>query len=258
MPAVDPHSFLGSLSILFAKGVRYGTFIDVGCADGHLFLNLMAAGLFPGAVPLHIDPNPIYEDSLKAIQEVVGGHYRMCAITDREGEIELTMSVHPYWTSLRPAGDSYWGRINHLIADKRMVPATMLDTLHEQLGLKPPFLLKLDVQGAESAVLRGAKKVLTQTHVVICEADVDDFQSINAIMLDHNFVLFDVTNLNRIADGTLGWFYPVYVNRALDFVRPKAFWSTEYNQVIIRAQAERRAAILKSNAEILARLRKSL
>jgi hypothetical protein len=66
-------TFLHSLQHLFNKGVRYSTVIDVGCADGHFFLGLLTAGFVPDAVPLNIDANPLYENSLRAIQEVVGG-----------------------------------------------------------------------------------------------------------------------------------------------------------------------------------------
>ena len=242
------------LRILLNKGVRYSTVIDVGCADGHFFLQLAAQGLVPGAVPLNIDASGVYEDSLRAIKAVAGGHYRISAITDHEGEVELNTSVHPYWSSLRPQGDAYWARINNLTAGKAKVPATTLDSLRKQLSLQPPFLLKLDVQGAETEALRGAANVLQDTQVVICEADIDDFQEINGVLAQMGFALFDATHLQYLDDGTLGWFYPVYINRALDFVRPKEFWDAKYNEETIRLQVKRREGILKSNAEILARL----
>ena len=255
MATPETGTFIGTLRTLFNKGVRYSTVIDVGCADGHFCLNLMTAGLAAGALPLNIDPNPLYEPSLQAIQDGVGGHYRICAATDHEGDVELTLSAHPYWTSLRPPDDPYWERINRLSAEKAVVPATTLDNLRAELALEPPFLLKLDVQGAEASVLRGASQLLKETHAVICEADVDDFQSINAVMLERGFILFDLANINRTHDGTLGWFYPVYINRALDFVRPKEFWNSEQNEAAIHMQVERRNAVLKSNAEMLNRMR---
>ena len=58
---------------------------------------------------------------------------------------------------------------------------------------------------------------------MICEADVDDFQDINVTLLQSNFLLYDLTHLQRLADGTLGWFYPIYINRLIEFVRPSAF-----------------------------------
>ncbi len=139
-----------------------------------------------------------------------------------------------------------------------MVPATTLDALRRELTLRPPFLLKLDVQGAEREVLLGAADVLKDTHVVICEADIDDFEIINTELVRNNFVLYDLTTLSRVQDGTLGWFYPVYVNRRLDQVRPKAFWEPQHNDDIIRAQVQRRETILKQNAEILDRMKSRL
>src|SRR5262245_45373621 len=174
------------LQILFNKGIRYSTVVDVGCAD-----------------------------------------------SDHEGEIDLTMSVHPYWSSLRPEGDPYWQRVNRLSATRTSVPATTLDTLSKELALQAPFLLKLDVQGSETNVLKGGSEFLKKTHLVICEADIDDFEDINMVLVQNNFVLYDVTHPQRLADGTLGWFYPVFINRSLDFVRPKAFWNAKDNEAVI-------------------------
>lgn len=249
----DHYPFSLTLERLSGKGVRYGTVIDVGCADGQFFLDHMH--LFPGAVPLNVDAASLYEDSLKAIKAAVGGDYRIAAVTDRVGTIEIVESVHPYWSSLRPAGDPYWSRINDLAKSKVEVPATTLDTLVEELTLEPPFLLKLDVQGAEAAALRGARGMLAHTDVVICEADIDDFRALDTLLAEHGFVLYDVTALARLKDGTLGWFYPVYVSQRLEAVRPRAFWGAEDNDAVIGAQAARREHILKSNAKKLNRLR---
>ena len=151
MIASEVGTFLATLRVLMNKGIRYSTVIDVGCSDGNFFLHLSAIGLFPGAVPLNIDANNLYEGSLQAIKGAVGGDYRISAITDHEGEVELTTSVHPYWSSLRPENDSYWLRVNKLISTKRLVPATTLDTLRQQLALIPPYLIKLDIQASSAA-----------------------------------------------------------------------------------------------------------
>ncbi len=243
------------VSHLFENGVHFSTVIDLGCADGHYFLSQMH--VLPGAVPLNIDANEIYETSLRDIKEVVGGDYRICAVADKAGEMELVQSVHPYWSSLRPEGDEYWSRVNNLVAQKVKVPVATLDSIVAETGMKPPYLLKLDLQGAEVSALRGATKVLTQTHVVIVEADIADFQDINRVMLDANFFLYDITALSRASDGSLGWFYPVYLSNALSAFRPKAFWPAEHDAEVIDNQAQRRAAIRKAISDMLAHLKAS-
>jgi FkbM family methyltransferase len=248
-------SFTGTLAGLFQKGVRYSTVVDVGCADGHFYVHHYGLGLFPGSTVLNIDPNPIYENSLKSIKDVMGGHYAIAAASDSEGKLELTMSTHPYWSSLRPSDDTYWERINHLNQGTSTVEAITLDGLAARLGLRGPYLLKLDVQGAEVQVLRGARKLLGETHVVICEADIDDFQSINQTLVDAGFGLFDLTQPNWLADRSLGWFYPVYLHRSLDHLKSRAFWDAAQSPAIIKAQVDRRARMLKLLEEMLAQER---
>jgi FkbM family methyltransferase len=248
-------TYASTLAVLFQKGLRYSTVIDVGCADGHFFLSHHANGLFSGASVANIDANPLYEESLKAIREVMGGHYFIGAVSDCDGEVELTQSVHPYWSSLRPSGDPYWQRINNLSQSSTRVQAVTLDLLAARLQLKPPFLIKLDVQGAEVPVLRGARDVLRETDVVICEADIDDFQDINAGLVEAGFNLFDVTQPAWLSDRSLGWFYPVYLNRRQDRIRPRAFWDTAVNEQVIKAQTDRRKSILEFNAAALAQQR---
>ena len=240
---------------LFDRGVRVSTAIDIGCADGYFALKLIARGLLRDGVAVNIDANRIYEDSLKAIKDVVGGHYFIGAVTDYEGEIEITQAVHPYWSSIRPAGDPYWRRINNLTGDKIKVPATTLDALARKLSLNPPFSIRLDVQGAEQSVLIGAREVLKNTHYVICEADMEDFQGINGALVEAGFVLYDLTGLRRTQGGEMGWFYPIYVNANLESVLPQEFWNVEHNKEVIQTQINRRAHILSENFKLLNRIK---
>jgi FkbM family methyltransferase len=248
-------SFTGTLAGLFQKGVRYSTVVDVGCADGHFYVHHHHLGLFPGSTVLNIDPNPIYENSLKSIKEVLGGHYAIAAASDSEGALELTMSTHPYWGSLRPRDDPYWERINRMDQGTSKVKAVTLDGLTARLGLSAPYLLKLDVQGAETQVLRGARQLLGETLVIICEADMDDFQAINQTLVDAGFGLFDLTQPNWLADRSLGWFYPVYLHRSLDHLRSRAFWEPAQNPAAVKAQADRREQMLKLIDGVLAEQR---
>ena len=248
-------TFSDTLLSLGQKGVRYGTVIDLGCADGHFFVDHYLQGLFQESVPLNIDANPIYESSLRQVQETFGGHYCIAAASDAAGEIEFTTSIHPYWSSLRPPGDFYWERLNNLNGAVERVPALRVDDLAGEFQLRPPYLLKLDVQGAEVQALRGASQVLAATNVVICEADIADFQDINAVIVAAGFDLYDITVLQRLADQTLGWFYPVYLSRRLAHLRPRGFWQQGSNQGVIQKQVQRRQQILARLANVLPQIR---
>ncbi len=246
-----PGTLLGCLHLLFDKGLRYSTVIDLGCADGHFFLELYCRGIFAGARGVNIDANPLYETSLRAIKEATGAHYVIAAASDSDGEAEMVNAAHPYWASLRPEGDVYWEQMNGLSAGKVRVPTIALDTLRKQLDLSPPFLLKLDVQGGEAAALRGARQMLTETEIVMCETDLRDLPGIHRILEDAGFDLFDLTEVNRFEDGSLGWFYPVYLNRRHAGVRPRSFWDAQFNARVIQNQKDRRQAVLARNAAAL-------
>src|SRR5262249_39848548 len=207
------------LAILFEKGVRYSTVIDCGCADGHFYLQHFVLGYFVGAMPVNIDANSFYEPSLKATKDLLGGHYEIAAVTDHIGEIELTLGAHPYWSSLQKSGDHYWLTMNALHEGTKKVPATTIDALVAKLALRPPFLIKLDVQGGETAVLKGARETLIHTDVIVCESDLVEFRAIDRIFDAAGFNLFDVTELQSMRDRSLGWFHPIYLNRRLEHVR---------------------------------------
>jgi FkbM family methyltransferase len=253
----DAGTITDTLKLLAAKGLRYRTVFDLGSADGHFFVQHYGLGMFAGAVPVNVDANPVYEPSLKAIRDTLGGHYVIAAASDRGGEIELTLGSHPYWSSLLKEDDPYWQRINKLHRGKLKVPAVTVDSLVRQLALQPPFLLKLDIQGAELAVLKGARETLKDADVVICEIDLADFHHLDLIMRGENFSLFDMTELRRLADQSLSWFYPIYLNRRLDRIRNRTLWDPSMDQAATEMQRKRREQVLEYNAHVLQEIRKA-
>ncbi len=251
--ANDRATFSATLALLAKKGVRYSTVFDLGCADGHFFVQHHV--FFSESVPVNIDANALYESSLQSVQEVLGGHYKIAAVSDKPGEIDLNTSIHPYWSSLRGISDSYWERVNKLTSGVQTVPAIRLDDLAAELKLEPPYLIKLDIQGAEVQALRGARNVLDKTNVVICEADLDDFQAINAELIAAGFILYDITQLSYAADQTLGFFYPVYLKANLAHLIPRAFWREGDNETVIKLQIDRRRNILAQLNEVLPKIK---
>jgi FkbM family methyltransferase len=252
MPELQLGTFSATLGILFLKGVRYATVIDLGCADGNFYLENLEHGVIPGATCVNVDANAMYEPSLREIRQVLGGHYAIAAISDSDGEVELRTGSHSYWASLLPPEDPYWSSSHNRPGATIKVPALTLDTLVQRFALKPPFLLKLDLQGGELAALRGGQKMLAETDTIICETANDQFPSICEFLTTRNFGLFDLTQISRIeADGTLCEFYPVFLNRRLDHIKAKEPWDPAKNDAVITSMHQRRNSILDRIAKIL-------
>jgi FkbM family methyltransferase len=256
VPEFQLGTFAATLAILFQKGVRYATAIDLGCADGSFYLECAHIGLLPGAIGVNVDANAMYEPSLMEIQRVLGGHYLIAGVSDRDGEIELQTGSHPYWASLLPPDDQYWAGSHNRPGKRIKVRALTLDTLVQELALKPPFLLKLDLQGGELAALRGGEKMLAETDTVICETAPHEFPSVCEFLTSRNLGLFDLTEMNRLSDGTLCEFYPAFLNRRLDHIKIKdAITDAARIGSLIAAQDQRRNSVLERNAKILAGIR---
>jgi hypothetical protein len=115
-------------------------------------------------------------------------------------------------------------------------------------------LLKLDIQGAEVEALKGARRILDDTLVVICEADVADFQAINSQLTGAGFNFFDITGLSYTTDNWLGWFYPVYLNSSLAHMIDASFWRHQDSERVIGVQIERRQRVLEWLTASLAKI----
>lgn len=250
MTKVKLGTYSASLAVLADNGVRYGSVIDAGCAEGNFFVQHYLMGPLAGAVAMHIDASPEYTEHLARVREAVGGHFLIAAVTDRSGEIEITTSLDPAWSSVRPVGDPYWDRLNGAAGTTRKVRAVTLDEVAMEFELPPPYLLKLDIQGAEVSAIRGASRTLTKTDVVICEADIDDFHDIDRALVDAGFHMFDLTQIVR-ANNALAWFYPVYVKNTLRARLPRALWDASENTRMAVSQVERRKMIYAWHDKVL-------
>jgi FkbM family methyltransferase len=254
---LPPSSFSKLIGWLWKAGLRYGGVIDVGCGEGLFALSFAEHGPFRFSTLLNIDAQDDYRNSLAAIHDALGGHFRICAVGERDqGTIELQRGAHPYWSSMRPPGDRYWTSHNGQRAECVQVPVRTLDSLVEETALPGPYFLKLDVQGAELEVLAGARRTLTDTSVVLVETAVEDFTAIHEVLTRASFDLFDLTGLERSGDsGALGWFYPVYLNARHRGLRPVAYWDPAANSAMIAWQEQHRDSCRMLIADSLARLR---
>ena len=247
-------TWAASLGLLIQKGLRFGSFIDIGSADGYFGLAFWRAGLFRDMTIVNLDANPVYEPTLKKIRDAIGGAYRICAIDERPGTLELHTSAHPYWGSAVPPDDPYWATLNGQIGQTTTVPCRTLDSIVEELGLKPPYAIKLDVQGFEARVLRSGPRALASTAAVVCEVLSHNFRDINAALDAAGFELYDLTDIQRAADNSLGWFYATYLHRDYASLRSHSHWAEGANATVLAQQQQRRTDLLAKIDKLVAKI----
>ena len=144
------------------------TVVDVGVNHGQ-FLHL-ARRLWPDAFILGIEPNAALA---RKVASICAGDAQVrmeaCAVGDREGTIDLHVTRDDQSSSTHAPTEAYYDvREGDAVLRTETVPLRRLDGL--LAGLEGPMILKVDVQGAELEVLRGAGDRLRDVVAIIVEA----------------------------------------------------------------------------------------
>jgi FkbM family methyltransferase len=133
-----------------------GTAIDVGANVGWHTL-LMASVVGPTGRVIAVEPNPTTRGRLSAVLEANGFvqvTVESRALADRPGTTGFDAP---------PAGDE-WDGTGHLVRNADESPSrvtcTTIDALCRERGLEGVALVKIDVEGWETAVLRGGRDLL--------------------------------------------------------------------------------------------------
>jgi FkbM family methyltransferase len=187
---------------LARQGFRPSTVIDVGVAYGTKELYES----FPHSYHLLVEPLREYEPGIRAFAERYSGDFVMAAAGSKPGQ--RVLHVHSDLSS-----SSLFEEVEGQTVDgePRSVPVVTLDDLCRDRKLSGPFLIKVDVQGAELEVLDGARRVLQETDVVILEVSLFEFfrqgpqlSDIVAYMKDKGFVVYEIFGGHyRPLDGAL-------------------------------------------------------
>jgi len=201
-----------------ASSFQPATVIDVGVADGTFDLY----HAFPASRFLLVEPLAEFEPSLRNICQRIDGIYEIVAATGEIGCRRIFFDGYLHGASLM-AEEMY----------AREVRTATLDHLVEKHDLQPPYLLKVDVQGAEFEVLAGAEETLNCSEIVILEVPLFDFMDSGvtivetlARMKDREFVPHDIFDgLLRPFDGALGQVDIAFVRENGIFRRERT-WAT--------------------------------
>jgi hypothetical protein len=132
-----------------------------------------------------------------------------------------------------PTGSTGASRFKE-VTDLPVIALTMrtqtVDDIVRQVGLPPVDMIKLDVQGAEIDVLKGASSALKTARVLLTELslvnyneDAPLFHDVIAFLAGHDFYLYDIVDSSRRGKGTLIQIDGLFV-RSSDPLRQRAAW----------------------------------
>ena len=226
-------SMAGALRQLVSLGLRPKTVIDVGVAYGTTELY---EGV-PEAQFLLIEPVAEFEPFLRKICEKYNGQYVLAAAGETPGTAPLNVHTDPDCSS-------FLREVEGALVDgvPREVPVVTIDSVCAERGLAGPYLVKVDVQGAELQVLAGAQRTLAETEVVILEVTLfgtmiggPQIYDVISRMKEWGFVAYDVFGfLYRPLDNALCQVDILFVQESGRFRQTHIYATPEQRQAILR------------------------
>jgi FkbM family methyltransferase len=147
---------------LRARRFSPASIVDVGVAEGTPELY----EAFPEAYLYLLEAAEEYRPHLMQIVQHRKGEFHTVAVGSHDGTATFRVSSDPRKSTLRETAPR-----KGIVTTEREVKITRLDSLNLS-HLPTPILLKIDVEGAEIEVLRGAQSFLAHVEVVLVETSL--------------------------------------------------------------------------------------
>ncbi len=187
LPRLTPHR-----RWLQAAGIR--TVLDVGAYIGSFAYAMRL--ILPEAQIYSFEPlEANYRALLRRLSPL--GRFRafQTALGETTGTIDFYQNEFSASSSVLAMADLHRRAFPQTGNQVRVtVPLARLDDYLDQMDLQPPVLLKLDVQGYEAAVLRGAAETLARVDYLLCELSFAElyagqplFDDLYALLADSGF-----------------------------------------------------------------------
>lgn len=195
------------LEDLRQRGLKCSSFIDVGA--NNTAYSRMVKEVFPEAAACLIEPQqemlPHLENFAATFAHTV---FFLAGAGAKKGKLTLTVWDDLAGSSFLPGPDEKLREIDK----QREIDIITIDDLINERKIEMPQFIKLDVQGFELEVLKGASKAFGETEVFILEVslfasdspDMPVFAEVVNFMAERDYVVYDFPGfLRRPADGAL-------------------------------------------------------
>ena len=178
--------------------------------------------VFPDAHHVLLEPVAECEPLLKDLcSRLKSAEYHIAAVTEHSGKTFLGISPSRQYSSIveAPGVDG---------SEYREIPCLSLSDLCKTHAYPGPYLVKIDVDGPEIKVLKGALGLIDRETVFVIEATVNDgdphFPQILDFFKPLDFVLHDIVDpMFRPVDGALWQVDVVMVHAESRYRRIKVF-----------------------------------
>ena len=176
---------LSSLLNIKKSGFNPSLVIDVGAQVGTPELY----GAFPNAHHVFIEPVAECIPTLQAISKTLTScEVLNSAVSNVNGKLTLSLSNTKQYSSI----DKDMG------GETREIPVCTLDSIYENLLDHNSILLKIDVDGVEVDVLKGAKTLFEKDCVIVIEASLGDeqprFHKVVEYLTAYDFKVIDIVD----------------------------------------------------------------
>lgn len=196
-PTVRRDSLQGLLEHVRGLGFSPNSVIDAGAACGTFSSQCHA--IFPDAHYLLIEPLMEYLPSIKKVVSVIPrATYEIAAVASQEGRASCNVHHDLVGSSLYQEAEEG----SDIDGVRREVRTITLDRLVGERQATPPYLIKIDVQGAELDVLAGGEKTLENAEYVLLEVSLFHFFKQGPVFCDvvaymkaRGFVPYDIYEL---------------------------------------------------------------
>jgi FkbM family methyltransferase len=187
-----------------------GTVFDVGANTGQFARAI--SRFYPEAAIVCFEPLPdVARRLLQNLADLRQVSVRCTALADRDGEAPFYRNRRVQASSLLPLRRDHRPALAGLaVSETLTVPLARLDTETLYLPIRRPSLLKLDVQGAEGAVLRGARDTLNRIDHVVTEVSLEpsytgesSLEELMEVLGPYGLRLTKILNASRDEEGNV-------------------------------------------------------
>lgn len=213
-----------SLEHLKKKGFIPKVIVDIGAYVGDWAKH--AKEIFPDSYILMIEAQPDKEECLKQVKASFPSSvdYKMCLLGAQNQDAVRFFQMG--------SGSSVFEEQSTIPRKILNLPIRTLDDVIIEKGLGAVSFLKLDVQGYEIEILKGAKDTLKNVEFILMEVAFLTYNKgapllyeVIKFMKDHGWVAYDVCSFIRYRDGTL-------LQVDIMFVREDSKWRTQNRNFI--------------------------